>query len=262
MKLPRIAVITPSFNQVRFLERTIQSVLDQNYPELEYIIVDGGSTDGSVDLIRKYSDRLSWWVSEEDAGQSAAINKGLRRATGEILGWLNSDDTLASGALHAIAAAYSRRPDVELLYGHTCQIDENDVVTRRLCAVPTNAGELMRYNANIFSQPGTTWRRQLQERIGLLDESLHCAMDADYWIRAAKAGVLGFEPRHFGNLRVYGETKTATRAERFRVEYAMLAERYGATPVAGWQRLQFRLRRLGRIAFSPKTLVFRSMGPR
>lgn len=254
---PRITLITPSFNQARFLERTITSILNQNYPDLKYIIVDGGSTDGSVEIIRKYETQLAWWVSEKDNGQAHAINKGLKHATGEIIGWLNSDDTLAPGALQRIAQAYQAHPEIDLLYGHTCMINENDQVIRRLCAVPTNAYELIHFNPNIFSQPGTTWRMRLHERIGYLDESLHCTMDCDFWIRAAKAGVIHFIPIHLGNLRTYPQTKSYLLRKSFMEEQKLLDKRYGGEETSQFQKWFFAVRRSLRICASPKTLAYR-----
>lgn len=255
-----ITLVTPSFNQAAFLSRTIESVLGQNYPHLEYMIIDGGSTDGSVDIIRQYAGRLAYWTSEPDRGQAHAVNKGLQRGTGEIVGWLNSDDTLAPGALHAIAEAYARRPDVDLVYGHTCVIDAEDRVVRRLCAVPTNADELIRYNLNIWSQPGTTWRRRLHERVGYLDESLHYLMDGEFWVRAARAGRIQFLPRHLGNLRVHEQTKTARHAEAMEAERRQVLERFGAPDVRPWERRLWRIRRLLRIATNPATIRYRFFG--
>lgn len=253
----KITLVTPSFNQSLFLERTILSVLGQNYPNIEYVVADGGSTDGSVDIIRRYADRLSWWVSEKDMGQSHAINKGLRRATGDIVGWLNSDDTLAPGALHAIAQAYQQHPEADLIYGHTCLIDQNDRILRRLCAVPTNASELINFNPNMFSQPGTTWRTSLNAKIGYLDEALHYAMDCDFWIRAAQHGVLRLLPRHLANLRCHGATKSERLRDVRVAEYAELKRRYGALELGRIRRLALTARRYSRILASPPTLAYR-----
>ncbi|NVO00781.1 MAG: glycosyltransferase, partial [Geobacteraceae bacterium] len=121
---PKITIVTPSYNQGRFLEKTILSVLDQGYPNLEYIVIDGGSTDESVEIIKKYADRLTYWVSEPDRGQSHAINKGFERATGEIFGWLNSDDWYHPGALQAVAEAFAANPDVGAVVGAGEMVDE------------------------------------------------------------------------------------------------------------------------------------------
>ena len=252
----RFTLVTPSFNQAVFLERTIRSVLSQDFPNLEYIIVDGGSTDGSVEIIRRYKKQLAWWVSEADHGQAEAINKGLKRATGEIVGWLNSDDTLVPGALHAIAAAYRQYPEADLIYGHTCQIDESDRVIRRLCAVQTDAYDLIHFNRNLFSQPGTTWRRSLHDRIGFLDESLHYALDCDFWIRAAQHGVVRFVPRHLGNLRMYADTKSSRQVAGFEKEHAELDGRYGGRNLPKWLRAGLTIRRRARILTNPATLAY------
>ncbi|WP_322508462.1 glycosyltransferase family 2 protein, partial [Anaerolinea sp.] len=126
-----VNIVTPSFNQARFLEETMLSVLHQDYPHIEYIVVDGGSTDGSVDIIRRYADRLAWWVSEPDRGQTDAINKGFAHAHGEILAWLNSDDTYQPGAVRAAVEALEKHPEAAMVYGDAHYIDENGRVIGR-----------------------------------------------------------------------------------------------------------------------------------
>jgi glycosyltransferase involved in cell wall biosynthesis len=257
VNLPTITIVTCSYQQARYLERTIRSILDQNYPALEYIILDGGSKDGSVEIIRKYEKQLAFWVSEKDDGQSAAINRGLKMAKGDIVGWLNSDDTYAPGSLARIGRYYATHPQVDLVYGHTFRIDENDKVLSRLIAMPTNAHELIRYNRNTFSQPGTTWRRALHEKIGYLDESLHFTMDSDWWIRAAQAVRLRFLPVHLANLRDHGESKSLTKAyqDKWKAEYAELDKRYGVQ-FRGWRKKLFRLRRFGRVLRDPRNWLY------
>ncbi|QOV91403.1 glycosyltransferase family 2 protein [Humisphaera borealis] len=258
-QLPRITFVTPSYQQAKYLERTIRSVLDQGYPNLEYFVLDGGSNDGSVEIIKKYADRIQFWTSEKDGGQSAAINRGLRMATGEIVGWLNSDDTLAPGALHRIGRFYARHPNADLIYGHTCTIDVDDRVIRPLVAVPTNAKELIRYTHDLWSQPGTSWRRNLHDRLGYLDESLQCMMDGDWWIRVARTSQIRLLPVHLGNLRIHGESKTSSASLRARwdAEQEILDQRYGYMLRGGLERRWFYARRLARILRSPRSLLYR-----
>lgn len=253
----RVSIVTPSFRQARFLERTLTSVLGQGWPDLEYMVVDGGSDDGSVEIIRRYADRLAWWTSEADRGQSHAINKGLQRATGDIVGWLNSDDTLAPHALSRIAEVFERHPEVQLVYGNVCLIDADDRLLRRLVAIPTCFGELQRFNRNLWSQPGTFWRRSLHTRLGWLDEGLHCTMDCDWWSRVARSEPIRHLPAHVANLRVYGETKSSTQGERFSAEHRLLDERYGGAETRWWRRRLFMLQRIGRIMRRPANLAYR-----
>lgn len=259
----RISAVTPSFRQARFLERTILSVLDQGCTDLEYVVVDGGSDDGSVEIIQRYASRLAWWTSEADHGQSHAINKGLLRATGDIVGWINSDDTLAPGALARIAAVFERHPDVQLVYGNVHLIDAEDRVLRRLVAVPTCFAELQRFNRNLWSQPGTFWRRGLHQRLGYLDESLHCTMDCDWWSRVSRSERIHHLPAHVANLRIYGATKSSTQAERFASEHRLLDQRYGGPETRAWRQRLFALQRLARIARVPANWHYRfGMEPR
>jgi glycosyltransferase involved in cell wall biosynthesis len=187
---PLVSIITPSFNQGKFLEETIQSVLGQDYGRVEYILIDGASTDNSLDIIRKYADRLSYWVSEPDKGQAQAINKGLKQATGDILGWLNSDDVLQPGAIRRAVETLQVHPDVDVVYGRLERMDElgKPVSTPIL---PKDRVEFNRDNMLeecTVNQAGTFWRREIMEKVGLLNESLRYVMDYEYWIRIAIAG--------------------------------------------------------------------------
>ena len=184
--LPRITIVTPSFNQANYLPETIESVLSQNYPNLEYMIIDGGSTDGSVDIIKKYESHLSYWVSERDKGQSEAINKGFRKSTGEILAYLNSDDTYCEGALQNVGEFFKSHPKIDLFYGNTTFINEKNE--------PIGAWKSIKYNFHIhlyggpiIPQPSAFWRRQVFFDVGEIDENLQFAMDGDLWFRIAKA---------------------------------------------------------------------------
>lgn len=216
-ELPRITIVTPSFNQAAFLERTIISVLDQNYPNLEYIIVDGGSTDGSVDIIRQYSDKLAWWVSEPDRGQTDAINKGLRRATGEWVAWQNSDDIFYPGVFHDLAAIASRRPEAGLIIGDMMLVDEHDRPLRDIRYV-TPSYNAMRAEGMLIANQAAFWRRGLQEKIGLLDDTFHCSFDYEWFLRLTRSTASVHVPSIWGALRLHSETKTSTKALMFQEE--------------------------------------------
>ena len=177
-----IGLVTPSFNQACYLEATIQSVLQDEYPGLQYAIVDGGSTDGSVDIIRKYQGRLHYWISEPDGGQSEAINKGLRSISADVVGWLNSDDLYLPGALRLVGNMFASNPHVQVILGRTIFTDA-DLNIIRACCHPRVFGFLSTRGVFYFSQQSMFWRRDLLERIGYLDENLHTCMDMDLWIR-------------------------------------------------------------------------------
>lgn len=239
-KFPRITIVTPSFNQAVFLERTILSVLGQNYPNLEYIIVDGGSTDGSVDIIRKYSGKLAWWVSEPDRGQSDAINKGLQRATGEWVAWQNSDDIFYPGALHDLAATAARRPEAGLIIGDMMLVDENDRPLRDIRYV-TPSYNAMRAEGMLIANQAAFWRRGLQEKIGLLDDTFHCSFDYEWFLRLTQHTESVHVSRIWGALRLHSETKTSTKARMFQEENDRILT---GREMPSWLKPLFRLRRL------------------
>ncbi len=167
-KIPLVSIVTPSFNQAQYLEKTIQSVLNQDYPNLEYIVIDGGSTDGSVEIIKKYENQITHWVSEPDQGQTDAINKGFEVATGEILAWLNSDDLYYPNAIKDAVDYLVDKPLVSMVYGDCDFIDGFGQVFGKFDARQTNYKRLMRGNGNI-PQPAAFWRKDLWDKVGPLD---------------------------------------------------------------------------------------------
>jgi glycosyltransferase involved in cell wall biosynthesis len=219
----RITVITPSFNQAAFLEQTMLSVLNQDWPDIEYMVLDGGSGDASAEIIRRYEGRLARWRSSPDAGQSAAINEGLRVATGQVVGWLNSDDLLLPGALKRIASAFAD-PAVRAVCGWAVTIDhDSKIVSRRIFPQPTAQVLLKR---SLLSQPAVWWRRELIESVGLLDESLKVCMDLDYWVRLAQAGVVPkLIPAYLAAFRRHAGQKTAGRSETWQKEESAIWQR-------------------------------------
>jgi glycosyltransferase involved in cell wall biosynthesis len=187
---PRVTIITPSFNQARFLEATIRSVLLQRYPNLEFMVIDGGSTDGSQEIIRRYADHLAYWVSEKDRGQSHAINKGLARAQGTILGWINSDDVLKPGTISRIVDTFNQNIDIDVVYGRLERIDS----LGKLVPTPLLPKDKVDFDKNtallecVVNQPGCFWRKRIMDKVGLLNESLHYGIDYEYWTRMLLAG--------------------------------------------------------------------------
>lgn len=222
---PRISIITPSFNQAAFLERTLLSVLDQNYPNLEYIVIDGGSTDGSVEILKKYEDRLAYWVSEKDRGQSHALNKGFARATGEIVGWLNSDDLYLSGTLACVGEWFAAHLQHDLFYGGLYLVDGDDRILNGLWAGTGDPRYTFRVSLDVHQQ-SLFWRRDLMERAGVIDESLRFSMDLDFIVRLLLHGRAGRTRRYLGMFRLHEDAKTAKIVELSWRENQIIYERY------------------------------------
>lgn len=209
MKLPIVTIVTPSFDQGRFIRATIESVLSQDYPHIEYIVMDGGSTDETASVVRDYSSRLTF-ISERDRGQSHAINKGFERAKGSILAWLNSDDLLLPGAVSKAAGAFRGKPFAGAVYGEGYLIDADGNVKGRFPHTePLNLWKLVHLSDYILQQ-SAFFNADVVRRLGFLDESLHYAMDWDIFIRIAKHRPLEYIPEYMGCIREYPETKSAS----------------------------------------------------
>ena len=202
-----VSIVTPSYNQSRYLEETIRSVLSQDYPHIEYLIVDGGSTDGTLDIIKKHEDRLAWWVSEKDKGQTDAINKGFARAKGEILAWINSDDIYESGAVAAAVRYLQEHPETGMVYGDCNFINESGEVIGKFNAAQTDYRLLRRGYVHIPQQT-MFFRAELWRQVGPLDPSFYFAMDYDLWTRIARHTKIKYVPRTWANFRLHMSGKT------------------------------------------------------
>ncbi len=220
MKL--VSIITPSFNQARYLQQTIQSVLSQNYPRIEYIVVDGASTDGSVDIIKKYEDKLVWWVSEKDSGQAEAINKGLARATGEIVAWLNSDDFYLPNTISAAVKVFDENPEVALVYGNMFAVDEGGDPFNTLTYRQLSLQDLLCFQ--IIGQPAVFFRREVLEQTGSLDPAFHFLLDHHLWIRIAKRGKILHVNQVWSAARYHAEAKNRAKAAEFGREAFQILE--------------------------------------
>jgi len=229
--LPIVSIVTPSYNQARFLEETILSVLNQDYPKIEYLVIDGGSTDGSLEIIRRYQDRLAYWVSEPDRGQSHAINKGFHRANGEILAWLNSDDVYCPGAVRAAVEFFESHPDVALMYGRADVIDSDGTMVSSIPWEDFDAPGCITRHRYPIPQPAAFFRREAVQRVGELDERLNYCMDWDYWIRIALAGLkVSKIPQTLARYRMHGDSKTGKELIKLREEMVGWVDRFFSQP--------------------------------
>jgi glycosyltransferase involved in cell wall biosynthesis len=220
-----VSIVTPSYNQAQYLEETIQSVLAQDYPRVEYLVVDGGSDDGSVEVIERYADRLAWWASEPDSGQAAALNKGFAHASGEILGWLSSDDTLLPGAVRRVVDELERDPETMLVYGEALFVDERGGEIFPLTPRPFDVATMVRTCANHVVQPGSLFRRRALELGGPLNEEAHYLFDFEFALRLAQAGgkVARISDR-LGTYRVHAESKSGGGTLLKARDYARFAD--------------------------------------
>jgi glycosyltransferase involved in cell wall biosynthesis len=206
---PMVSIITPSFQQGRFIERTIKSVLDQEYPNLQYFVQDGGSTDETLTVLKHYQSKLSGWVSEKDSGQSLAINLGFAHTSGDIMAWLNSDDLLLPGTLAVVIDYFNKHPEVDVVYGNRLLIDENDMEIGRWI-LPGHDGEVLSW-ADYIPQETMFWRRSIWDKAGgQIDESFRFAMDWDLLVRFRESGAKFAHIPHFlGAFRIHEQQKTS-----------------------------------------------------
>lgn len=225
---PRVSVVMPSLNQAEFIRDAIDSVLNQDYAPIELIVVDGRSTDGTVEILRSYGDRLRW-VSESDGGQTPAINKGFRMATGEIIGWLNADDLYLPGAVRTGVEFLARHESADLVYGDADHIDRDG---RFIAPYPTEPFSLARLQQTCFiCQPAVFFRRRVFDRVGLLDEHFSSAMDYEYWVRIAQRSEIGYCPVRLAQSRLHREAKTfRLRLEHQRLSVEVVKRHFGGVP--------------------------------
>ena len=211
---PLVSIVTPSYNQAAYLETAMRSVLEHDYPNIEYLVADGGSTDGSVEIIQKYADRLAWWVSEKDNGQADGANKGFRRARGEIVGWLNSDDVYNPGAIAGAVAAFRANPGAGVVFSDVDSIDGSGQLINVMRFGPRTLEDLMAFK--IISQPGAFMRRTLLEQAGYLDPQYHLLLDHQLWLRLARLAPLVYVPGvRWSAARFHAAAKNVAQAGAF-----------------------------------------------
>jgi glycosyltransferase involved in cell wall biosynthesis len=223
---PLVSIVTPSYNQAQFLEETIQSVLGQDYEPLEYVIVDDGSTDGSVGIVERYADRLAWWTAQENRGQVPAVNRGFRHATGEYMAYLNSDDTLLPGAVSRMTGELESDPGLLLVYGDARYTDESSQVTGYLPSREFDVATMVRSADNHVVQPSTMWRREAWERFGPFDERGWYFFDFEFFLQFPPERVRRI-PEPLSTYRIHAEAKsTGAFATRLARDHARLADAF------------------------------------
>lgn len=225
MPVPKISVVVPSYNQGHYLGLTLASVIDQNYPNLELIVMDGGSTDGSVEVIRSYERHIAYWQSQKDDGQTAALADGFRRSSGDIQCWLNSDDLHFPYTLREVAEYFQRRPAVDAVYGNALWIDGAGQALREQREIGFYRF-LWMYTYNYIPGMSMFWRRAVYERAGGLNPDFNLAMDADLWIRMADVGRIRHARRLWSKMRYYPEQKNVRLRERSDQEDLLIRRRY------------------------------------
>lgn len=208
-----VSIVTPSFNQARYVETTIQSVLSQNYPRIEYIVIDGVSTDGSVEIIKKYENHLAYWISERDNGQADAINKGLARANGEIVAWLNSDDYYLPNAISSAVKVFEGIPGLAMVYGDMLAVNDQGQTINTLKYKQLSLEDLLCFQ--IIGQPAVFFRRDAFEKVGGLDSTFHFLLDHHFWIRLTSQGKILHVPQRWAAARYHAEAKNRAKAAEF-----------------------------------------------
>lgn len=225
LNYPKISIVTPSYNQAQFLERTILSVLNQNYPNLEYIIIDGGSTDESVEIIKKYEKYLTYWVSEKDKGQAGAINKGFEKSSGEILAWLNSDDTYLPETFYKITKSFKQNPEADLIFGNMYFINKSDLVIGELRLTKLNIDNFL-YEGISIPQPATFWKKNIFKKVGKIQVKYQYCMDFDFFVRIAEIGKLMYIKEYLANFRIHENSKTSKYLDVWSYEHDDIIKSY------------------------------------
>ena len=223
---PLVSIVTPSYNQAQFLEETIQSVLDQDYEPIEYVVVDDGSTDGSVEIVERYADRLAWWTAQENRGQVPAVNRGFRHTSGEYMAYLNSDDTLVPGAIRRMVAEFDADPRLLLVYGDALYTDEHSHQTGLLPSREFDPVAMVRNCDNHVVQPSTLWRRDAWERYGPLNVDGWYFFDFEFFLQFPPERVRRI-PEPLSTYRIHAEAKsTGAFATRLARDHARLADAF------------------------------------
>lgn len=227
-----ISIVIPSFQHAQFIEETLRSVLDQQVNSIEVLVQDGGSTDGTVEILQRYCDRVRW-VSAKDGGQSAAINEGLRKTSGEVVCYLNSDDLLSPGSLEKVSAFFEANPEVDMIYGNADFIDQDG---QPMGSYPTEPWDYSRLLSNCFiSQPACFWRRRVHDRCGYFNEALHFSMDYDFWLRVGKESKVAYLPETLAIARRHTDAKTVKlRADSFEEAFQTMLAHHGKPVPRRW----------------------------
>jgi len=227
LEWPKISIVTPSYNQAQFIEETILSVFNQDYPNLEYIVIDGGSTDGSVEIIRRYADQLAYWVSEPDRNHAQALNKGFRKATGSLYGWLNSDDLMLERSLFRLAEAHTRHPH-DIIAGDVIDFEEDSGRESLYKQANLAFANFVKFweRRHTWHQPGIFFPASLFRQVGELDESLYYVFDYDFMCRALYAARVYYLNVPVAKFRRHPSSKTMSQGERFAFEFCRVSRRY------------------------------------
>jgi len=252
MELPKISIVTPSYNQGRYLEQTIRSVLGQQYPNLEYIIMDGGSTDNSVEIIKRYADKLAYWQSKRDRGQADAIAQGFAMSTGAILGWLNSDDLLLPDCLFSVAHKFPQNGTIVALAGRCILIGTSGEPLKVSLPIRRTWTDMLFYGHGLI-QMATFWTRTAYDQVGGLDISLQFGFDAELFVKLRRLGEIAITSDYLAAFRLHPSSKTSTMQNIYQIEKQLIRERFGKGSLPSvsrmFQRIRFSKRIRDRLAW-------------